>query len=47
VEKARENNQEVGIGQIISQMSTPWPKHDKIKARLISNTPSKSMLEKV
>ncbi len=33
MEKTREDNQKVGkIGQVINQMSTPWPKHDKIKA---------------
>jgi hypothetical protein len=32
MEKTREDNQKVGkIGQVISQMSTPWPKMIKLK----------------
>jgi hypothetical protein len=43
MEKTKEDNQKVGkIGQVISQMSTPWPKHDKIKARWTSNSSSKA-----
>jgi hypothetical protein len=48
VEKIGEDNQKVGkIGQTISQVPAPSPKHDKIQAQLVSNIPSKSMLERV
>jgi hypothetical protein len=48
VEKNGEDDQKLGkIGQIISQVPTLVPKHDKIRARWVSNIPSECILEMV
>jgi hypothetical protein len=48
VKKGGEYNQKVGkVGRVISQMLTPRPKHDKIRAQWVSNMKLESMLKRV
>jgi hypothetical protein len=48
MKKIGEDNQKVKkIGQIVNQVTTLEPKHDKIRAQWALNIMSKNMLEKI